>query len=105
MLAEAIAGATRPGQTVVWKRGDNTAEDLTGATLTGKIQNNAGTTRSITGTLTPADGSDGVFEWEYSALDVGTAGTFSVQFTATFAEAPTVARTIISQWVVSDALA
>ena len=47
-LAHAVAGATRPSQVITWTRDDGTAEDLTGATITGKIRSLAdGTTRDI----------------------------------------------------------
>lgn len=104
MLSEAIAGATRPGQVVTWLRGDGTPENLTGATLSGKIRNEAGVTRVIVGALTVTDAAAGKFTWDYAAGDVATAGTFSVQFTATFAEAPTIAKTMIGQWVVEASL-
>ena len=106
MLADAIVGATRPWQIVTWTHSDrdSTPEDLTGATLTGKIQNAAGVSRSIAGTLTVTGAEAGVFRWEYASGDIVTAGTYSVQFTATFVAAPTVARTLASQWVVRPAL-
>lgn len=109
MLADAIAGATRPSQTITWARisegsAQSIPEDLTGATMSGKIQNNAGVTRSITGVLTVTDGPAGIFTWDYGTADVATAGTFSVQFTVTFSVAPLVARTLISQWIVQAIL-
>ena len=104
MLSEAIAGATRPGQVVTWLRGDGTPENLTGATLSGKTRNEAGVTRVIVGTLAVTDGAAGKFTWTYGAGDVVAAGTFSVQFTATFADAPTIAKTKIGEWVVEASL-
>lgn len=99
-LTTAIAGATRPAQSIIFTDAAGTALVLTGATLTGTIKNSAGTVRDITGTLTVTTAASGIFSWEYSAADVLTSGNFTVQFTATFVAAPTVAKTPIMQWVV-----
>ena len=103
-LAAAVAGALRPSQSISWTRADGNAENLTGATLTGKICNESGITRAIAGTLAVIDGAGGVFSWSYAAEDVAAPGTFTVQFTATFGAIPTPARTIITEWVVYRAL-
>ena len=105
-LANAVKGALRPSQQITWTReGLNTPEPLTGATLTGKIQNcDTQVTRSISGTLTVTDGANGVFTWDYAAADVAEAGLFDVQFTAAFGTSPTPARTVRAKWTVEDAL-
>ena len=105
-LANAVKGATRPSQSITWTReGLNTPEPLTGATLTGKLQNvKTQVTRAIAGVLTVTDGANGVFTWAYDAADVAEAGLFDVQFTAAFGSAPTPARTIIAKWTVEEAL-
>lgn len=103
-LAYAVQGALRPSQIITWTRSDDSPENLTGATLSGKIRNEAGVTRVIVGALTVTDAAAGKFTWDYAAGDVATAGTFSVQFTATFAETPTIAKTMIGQWVVEASL-
>jgi hypothetical protein len=103
-LAQAIRDSLRPSQIITWTRGDGTAENLTGATLTGKIRDNvAGVVRDIAGTLTVTDGSAGVFAWAYHADDVADAGRFMVQFKATFGDNPSPARTIASEWFVYEA--
>lgn len=102
-LANAVQGATRPNQSITWTRADDTAEVLTGATLTGVIRDAAGTVRAITGTLAVTDGANGVFSWNYSAADVATAGRFEVQFTAAFGSDPTPARTLATSWEVKPA--
>jgi len=104
-LAQAVKDSLRPTQIITWTRGDDTPENLTGATLTGKIRDNTtGVVRAIVGALTVTDGANGVFTWAYDADDVATAGRFMVQFTATFAAAPSPARTIASEWFVYEAL-
>lgn len=104
-LASAVAGALRPSQIITWSREDGAAEDLTGATLTGKIRDAAGIVRAIGGTLTVSDGPSGQFAWVYDATDVATEGEYQVQFTATFPTQPSPARTIMTQWTVYGALA
>ena len=103
-LAQAIQDSLRPSQIITWTRGDNTPENLTGATLTGKIRDNAtGTVRDIAGTLTVTAGANGVFTWAYHADDVADAGRFMVQFKATFGDNPSPVRTIASEWFVYEA--
>ena len=105
MLPNRVEGGVRPAQALTWKREDGSAEDLTGATLTGSIRNRAtGETRAITGVLTVTDGPAGAFRWDISAADVAEAGRFDVQFTAAFAAGLTPARTFVEQWVVEAAL-
>ncbi len=103
-LAQAIQEALRPSQIITWTRGDGTPENLSDATLTGKIRDNpTGIVREIAGTLTVTDGPSGIFTWEYHADDVADAGRFMVQFTASFADDPTPARTIATEWFVYEA--
>ena len=47
MLPDRVKGGLRPSQSIQWQREDGTAENLTGATLTGTITNRAtATTRA-----------------------------------------------------------
>ncbi len=86
-LAKAVKGARHSGQRITWLRDDNTPVDLTGATLAGRIKPKpTGSARNVDGTLSVVDPTTGIFQWAYGALDVGTAGTFEVQFSATFAD-------------------
>jgi hypothetical protein len=104
-LAAAVQGATRPEQVVTWTRADGTPENLTGATLAGKIQSiGTGVTRAIAGTLTVTTAASGIFTWNYHADDVADDGSFQVQFTATFGSNPTPARTLPQRWTVHKAL-
>lgn len=101
-LADAVAGALRPAQAITWTREDGTAEDLTGATITGVLKpDDTGTVRAIAGTLSVTDAENGVFTWEYAAADV-VAGTYQVQFNAAFAAGATPARTFATTWEVKD---
>ncbi len=102
-LAAAVQGGRLPAQLITWQHQDNTVEDFTGATLTGKILlQRQQAAQSITGTLTVTDATNGVFRWSYSADDVAYAGTHRVQFTATFTGVP--AKTFITEWVVKESL-
>lgn len=101
MLGDAIQGALRPSQTITWLRDTNTPEDLTAATVTGRIYSfQSEETRDATGNMVVVDGTNGIFRWDYSADDVGEAGSFEVQFTATFGDDPTPAKTLSTQWEV-----
>ncbi len=105
MLAYAVAGAVRPGQIITWYTEDDEVVDLTGATITGRIVNmNTGAINQITGTLTVTDGPAGEFTWQYSDLDVATAGRMFAQFTAAYTTGPTPARTVIVEWEVKGSL-
>lgn len=104
-LAHAVAGATRPSQVITWTRDDGTAEDLTGATLTGKIKDpRTDEVADIAGTLSITDATAGQFTWEYGAADVATSGRYLVQFTAAFGTGATPARTIVTAWYVQESL-
>ena len=104
-LASAIEGATRPAQSITWYRGDGvTPEDLTAATITGRLRYAVdGSSRSIAGTLTVTDGAAGEFTWAYHTDDVAQPGSYEVQFTATFSEEPTIAKTKKTAWRVLEA--
>lgn len=104
-LADAVQGATRPTQLITWTQADNTAMDLTGATLSGRIKNLAtGESRDITGALVLADPAQGKFTWAYSPADVAEAGQFEVQFTAAYAAEPSPARTFKAAWTVDSSI-
>src|ERR1043165_2094470 len=101
-LSRAIEGARHTGQRGTWTQEDGTPQDLTGATLSGTIMAQDGTTRSITGTLSITTAADGIFTWAYSAADVGTEGRFMVQFKATYGSLFDL--TFPEQWIVEPAL-
>jgi len=106
MLPTRVQGGLRPAQSIIWKREDGTAEDLTSATLTGSIRDRAtGETRAIAGALTVTDGAAGAFRWDYAAADVADAGRFDVQFVAAFTDGGlTPAKTFVAPWTVEAAL-
>lgn len=103
-LPRAIQGARHTGQSITWTQDDDddTAQDLTDATVTGTIEDEDGDTTAITGTLTVSDASNGVFTWAYSAADVATVGRFMVQFKATYTS--TYDLTYPEPWIVEPAL-
>jgi hypothetical protein len=103
-LASTVQGNTKFPQVITWTDGDGDAVDLTGATVTGmKRPTNSTASTAIAGTLTVTDATAGKFTWTPAAADVATAGTFSVQFTATYA-GPLLERTLIETWVVEPAI-
>lgn len=103
-LADAVAGGLRPSQTVTWSRGEGVREDLTGATLTGKIRSNTdGAVRAIAGALVVIDGPNGQFRWDYATGDV-VEGEYTVQFVASFGSSPTPAKTVEASWRVHRGL-
>ena len=100
-LAAAVQGARRPSQTITWTDDNGTPLDLSGATITARIRNTTSNQAAASdGTFTIVTAASGVFRWDYSAADVATAGSFEVQFTATYSSAPTPARTIVAPWSV-----
>lgn len=104
-LADAIQGGTRPSQLITWKDQDGTAFPLTGATITARIKRErSGSAVNSDGTFTVTDGPNGQLLWEYGSNDVQTSGVYSVQFTATFGDAPTVAKTFIERWEIHEVI-
>lgn len=86
-LAAAVKGGRYTAQQITWSDADGNAKDLSGATLGGTIQTEAGVTRAIDGTLTPdpdQSANPGLFTWSYGANDVAGAGVFTVQFSADY---------------------
>lgn len=103
-LADAVQGATHTPQRITWLDTDNTPVNLTGATITGKIQSVAvGASVAIAGDLDLVTPASGIFDWSYDAADVATAGTYMVQFTATYGDSK-FERTLQATWVVEPAL-
>ena len=95
-----VVGGLRPSLAIEWLRDDGVAEDLTGATLSGTIEDRAGNTRSIAGTLSVLDGAAGTFEWAFAAGDLAAPGTYQVQFTASFNTPPTPAKSFAAEMTV-----
>ena len=83
-LPRAIEGARHTGMVVTWTQEDGSEQDLTGATITGEIVDKDGNSTAITGTLVATSPASGIFNWAYSAADVGTVGRFLVQFKADY---------------------
>lgn len=104
MLQTAIQGSTHTSQVITWTKEDGSIEDLTGATVTGKIQGvEADTAQAIAGTLQITGAATGVFSWSYAAADVAAAGIFWVQFKATFSDGKD-DLSFADYWVVEGAL-
>lgn len=102
-LARAIQGARNTPQRITWRDGDGDPQNLTGATLTGRILNRqTGQATAIDGVLTPTDPTAGVFVWQYGANDVATPGDYEVQFVATYGALND--KTLVERWVVERAI-
>lgn len=97
-LSNAVRGARHTVQRITWADAEGDPQDLTGATLTGRIGNRSlNETRLIDGTLTITDAPNGVFTWAYGAVDVGTAGDYLVQFVAAYGDGKN-DKTLIEPW-------
>lgn len=104
-LESQVAGATRPSQLITWLDSEGTPLDLTGATITGCLQDiYTGTSRAITGYLIVTNPMAGQFRWDYGADDVQSEGSYLAQFTATYPLGPTVARSRAANWTVEPSL-
>ena len=104
-LETMVEGATRPSQLITWLDSEESPIDLTGATITGCIQDlTTGTVRAVTGFLIVTNPTAGQFRWDYSADDVQADGVYVVQFTATYPLGPTVARSKAAYWTVEPSL-
>lgn len=100
-LARAVQGAVGTYQYITWTK-SGIPLDLTDATLTGFIRPRYGAAREITGTLMVNDPTTGGFMWMYSGSDVEHAGTFKVQFVATYDGH--IEITVMSDWTVLSKL-
>ena len=103
-LEPAVQGAKRPSQQITWADEEGTVLDLTGATITARIRDGAGSTVDSDGTFVLVDAPNGVFRWDYGTTDVAEEGDYKVQFTASFGLAPSPARNFTARWQVTEAL-
>lgn len=102
-LPKAVQGATHTPQPIIWKRVDQTRQDLTDVVeFTGKIRHLNGAVRSIEGNLIITDAAQGEFTWDFADEDVETAGAHVVQFTAAYADGADI--TFLAKWKVEEAL-
>ena len=69
-LPRAIEGALNTGLQITWTQDDGTALNLTGATITGTIEDKDGGTSAIAGVLAIVTATSGIFSWTYAAGDV-----------------------------------
>jgi len=99
-LPDAVKGGKRPSALITWLDGDDAAVDLSGATITARITDDDRVTRDADGDFVITDAANGVFRWDYGDTDIGTAGTFNVQFSASFGTSPTPLRMIMTRWIV-----
>ena len=104
-LPDVVQGAKRPSLQVTWTDENGVALDLSGATITARIQDaNTGTSRDADGAFVIVTAASGIFRWDFGTADVATAGTYRVQFNAAFGSSPTPARTFLTRWRVLAAI-
>lgn len=102
-LSNAVEDARHTSQVITWTDAEGDAQNLTGATLTGRIRDRkTGIERAVDGTLVVTDAANGVFTWTYGAADVADDGVFDVQFIATYAGQND--KTLIERWIVFEAI-
>ena len=109
-LSIAVEGSNHTVQQITWKDESGNAVDLTGATITGKMHPHDDSSDvsdigggGADGTLALYDADAGIFTWTYGANNIGTVGTFTVQFIATFGDGSK-EKSFKEQFIVKDAL-
>ena len=102
-LPKAVVGSNHTAILVTCRREDDSIVDITNSTITGTRKNKrTNTTTTLTGTMAIVSGTGGQFRWTYSTADVAIAGSYTVQFSATFADT-TVERSLLEDWDVIEA--
>jgi hypothetical protein len=101
VIPDAVQGGTHTPRSFTWTRGDGSAQDLTGATLSGTKKNirTGEVTDLADGSLTIVSAAAGTFTWTLDPADVAEAGAYDVQFLATYA-ADNVEVSMIGRWLV-----
>lgn len=91
MLDASVQGSIANPPLITWNKSDDTAQDITGYTITGRLYSiERRVARSITGTFDIVNASAGIFRWNRSTADVADPGIFEVQFTGTAAGIPNI---------------
>ena len=105
ILPPRVKGSRKRTLTITWLDTNGEIVDLSGATITGDLQNlTAGTAATaITGTLALVTAASGIFSWAMSAADVGTLGAYKVQFKATYSDT-LCEKTLVANWEVVESL-
>lgn len=102
-LIKLVYGTNHPTYTITWKDEANAVVDLTGATITGRLKNEAtGDTYTLTGTFALVTASSGIFSYKPSSTDTTrtVSNKYSIQFTATFADSTTEKTFKSTCWIV-----
>lgn len=101
-----VYGANHPTYTITWLDESNTAVNLTGATITGRIKHNiTGSAAALTGTLSLVTAASGIFSYTPSAADTTRDASkhYSLQFIATFGDA-TIEKTFKKECWIEEAI-
>lgn len=86
-ISPLFVGETRRPISVTWQDDLGVAVDLTGATLVVRFGGVAGSTSFTgTGTFNVLSALAGTFTYTLSTADIGTPGTWRLQFTATYVD-------------------
>ncbi len=84
-LADVVKGAGRTSQRVTWVRADGNPQNLTGASLSGRMRRVfSDEWRECESTFIVADAAAGVFDWHYAQGDIETPGVHILQVKATY---------------------
>ncbi len=99
-----VQGANHPSYTITFLDLDRTSYNLTGATMSGKVQSSTGTTTTLTGSFALVTAASGIFSYTPSSADVAlAAGNYRIQFTATYSDT-TKDRTFLTNMVMQTGL-
>ena len=103
-LPSAIQTSRRPTLRITWMRTNGEFVDLTGANLSGIIQNKSTLVETaISGVLTVVDATQGAFTWAFGTTDVASSANYYVQFKATYTDS-TFELSMPESWEVVSAL-
>ena len=102
-LPVAVQGS-RDTVTITWLYSSGAAVNIAGGTISAvyaPVEDDDNTVYAVDGVLAVTDGANGIFTWAYGAGDVGTAGSYLVQFKAVL---PTVIYSSQVGWAVEETL-
>jgi hypothetical protein len=88
-------GQTHVLLSLTWKDDTGTAIDLSGATITARIQPLHGTGGASTGAITVVSAPAGTLTYKFATTEVATTGTYQIQFKAVYADATILYHDII----------
>lgn len=106
MTLKLVYGANHPTYTITWLDESNTAVNLTGATITGRIKHNiTGSAAALTGAFALVTAASGIFSYTPSSADTSRDASkhYVVQFIATFGDS-TIEKTFKTDCWIEEAI-